>query len=284
MLLKKKLLQFFYNALLTGMPTLTYNPYNKNILHAPFTVNTGSTYINYKLNNEHIYAINNFMKIKNNNDFKLIKTRLTKTQIAHLYDDKQYYLDNDKEYYLDSDKDYYLSINIYNCSSPIFNFISEDPVTRCELNVYVVNKNNEQGTMILDYASNILSLDPDNIFKRAGNASFNIFNDTIFGNVNSDDFTLNFDYNNCNSILYNKKLSDNLINLCDKIYYPNGYYDKLYFDSSLLNNDIIKCNNYNVYFKFLDIEFSELDIDSIFYFTDKINFVGGMWENIFTKV
>ena len=267
MLLKKKLLQFFYNALLTGMPTLTYNPYNKNILHAPFTVNKDSTYINYKLSNDHIYAINNFMKIKNNNDFELIKTNL----LDNYYNDYQ-------------DKDYYLSINIYNCSSPIFNFISEDPVTRCELNVYVVNKNNEQGTMILDYASNILSLDPDNIFKRAGNATFCIMNDTISGNVNSDDFTLKFDYNNCNSILYNKKLSDDLIDLCDKIYYPNGYYDKLYFDSSLLNNDIIKCNNYNVYFKFLDIEFSELDIDSIFYFTDKINFVGGMWANIFTKV
>ena len=267
MLLKKNLLQFFYNALLTGMPTLTYNPYNKNILHAPFTVNKDSTYINYKLNNDHIYALNNFMKIKNNNDFELIKTNL----LDNYYNDYQ-------------DKDYYLSINIYNCSSPIFNFISEDPVTRCELNVYVVNKNNEQGTMILDYASNILSLDPDNIFKRAGNATFYIMNDTTSGNVDSDNFILNFDYNNCNSILYNKKLSNNLVDLCDKIYYPNGYYDKLYFDSSLLNNDIIKCNNYNVYFKFLNIEFSELDIDSIFYFTDKINFVGGMWENTFTKV
>ena len=26
-------LKFFYNALLTGMPSLTYNPINKNILH-----------------------------------------------------------------------------------------------------------------------------------------------------------------------------------------------------------------------------------------------------------
>lgn len=275
MLLKKKFLKFFYNALLTGMPTLTYNPYNKNILHAPFIVNECSTYINYKLNEDQIYAINNFMKIKNNNDFELIKTSLTKTRIHYLY--------NEKEYYLDNDKDYYLSINIYNCSSPIFNFISEDPVTRCELNVYVVNKKDEQGTMILDYASSILSLDPDNLFKQAEDTNFNIFNGKTFGNVTSRDFTLKFDYNNCNSILFNKKISDDLIQFSDKIYYSNGYYDKLYFDSSLLNNNIIKCNDYNVFFKFLDIEFNQLDIDSIFYFTNKINFVGGMWENIFIE-
>ena len=33
------------------------------------------------------------------------------------------------------------------------------------------------------------SLDPDNIFKRAGNATFCIMNNTTSGNVNSDDFT-----------------------------------------------------------------------------------------------
>ena len=43
-------LKFFYNALLTGMPSLTYNPFNKNILHSPFNVNEYSTYINYRLN------------------------------------------------------------------------------------------------------------------------------------------------------------------------------------------------------------------------------------------
>ena len=275
MLLKKKLLQFFYNALLTGMPSLTYNPYNKNILHAPFTVNKDSTYINYKLNENHIHAINDYMREKNNNDFELIKTKLVKSEINYYYNKELYIIDNEK--------DYYLSINIYNCSSPVFNFISEEPVTRCELNVYVVNKNDEQGTMILDYASNILSLDPEKVFRKAGDANFKIINSKTFGNVNSENFILNFSYNNCNPIIY-KKLSDELILLSDKIYYSNGYYDKLYFDSSLLNNNIIKCNDYNVKFKFLNIEFEEKDIDSVFYFSDQINFVGGMWENIFTKV
>ena len=38
-------LKLFYNALLTGLPSLTYNPFNKNTLHAPFVVNQYSTYI-----------------------------------------------------------------------------------------------------------------------------------------------------------------------------------------------------------------------------------------------
>lgn len=254
-------LKTIFKSLAFVLPNMMFNPFGPNKVYVPIDIKPHSTYINYKLELDQVNIINSYIK-SYNDSLSIVPIQLYDDYVA----------------------DYYLSINIYNCSSPIFNFISEDPVTRCELNVYVVNKNNEQGTMILDYASNILSLDPDNIFKRAGNATFCIMNNTTSGNVNSDDFTLNFDYNNCNSILYNKKLSDNLVDLCDKIYYPNGYYDKLYFDSSLLNNDIIKCNNYNVYFKFLDIEFSELDIDSIFYFTDKINFVGGMWENIFTKV
>ena len=48
------------------MPSLTYNPINKNILHAPFTVNQYSTYINYKLNDYQINAINNYLQEKDN--------------------------------------------------------------------------------------------------------------------------------------------------------------------------------------------------------------------------
>jgi len=56
-----KFLQFFYNGLLFGLPSITYNPINKNVLHAPFNVNEYSTYINYKLNKKEINIINNYL-------------------------------------------------------------------------------------------------------------------------------------------------------------------------------------------------------------------------------
>lgn len=249
-------LKFFYNALLTGMPSLTYNPINKNILHAPFTVNEYSTYINYKLNDYQIEKIDNFLKEKNNN-LKLMPSSLI----------------NEKH------KEYILSINIYNCSSPIFDFITDKPSTRCEINIYVNDINDEKGTLIMDYASSILSLDPENLFKQKNIVNFSYNNEYILGNAKNDNFTLNFYYNHfINTFKYNK-LNSNLIKFTDKIYYPNGIYDKLYYDSSLIDNEIVLCNDFNIYFKFLDIEFD--NIDSIFYFKNKINFVGGLWYNLY---
>ena len=70
-----KFLKFFYNALLTGMPSLTYNPFNKNTLHAPFVVNEYSTYINYKLDEPQKDYINNFLN-KNSNGFELLPISL----------------------------------------------------------------------------------------------------------------------------------------------------------------------------------------------------------------
>ena len=74
------------------------------------------------------------------------------------------------------------------------------------------------------------------------------------------------------------KINEKLIEFSDKIYYRNGIYDKLYYDTSLVKNTIITPVKSRVYFKFLDIEFGEPD--SIFYFKNKINFSGGMWNNI----
>lgn len=48
----------------------------------------------------------------------------------------------------DKTKDYYLSLNIYNCSSPIFNTITQEQVTRCEINTYVTDSNKNIGTML----------------------------------------------------------------------------------------------------------------------------------------
>ncbi len=144
-----KFLKLFYNALLAGMPSLSYNPINKNILHAPFNVNEGSTYINYKLNKHQINVIQNYLSKRGN--LKIVPTKLFKNDINN---------------------DFYLSINIYNCTSPMFDFLSKDPVTRCEINTYVINEKNEFGTCIIDYTSNILSLDPDNIFKKSNPTKF----------------------------------------------------------------------------------------------------------------
>ena len=256
MLLNNNLLKIFYTALLTGMPSITYNPINKNILHAPFTVNEYSTYINYKLNKQQIGAINYFLEEKNNG-LKLMPSSLI----------------NEKE------KEYILSINIYNCTSPIFDFITNKPSTRCEINVYVYDKHNEPGTLIMDYESNILSLDPDNLFKSSGSADFSFNNQYNLGSAKNNNFNLNFYYNHLSNTFEFNKLNSNLIKFTDKIYYPNGIYDKLYYDSSLIHNKIILCNDYNIYFKFLNIEFT--DIDSVFYFKNKINFVGGLWYNLY---
>tara|TARA_Y100000389_G_C17462874_1_gene523142 strand:- start:1911 stop:2690 length:780 start_codon:yes stop_codon:yes gene_type:complete len=253
-----KLLKFFYNALLTGLPSLTYNPYNKNILHAPFCVNELSTYINYKLDNYQLNVISNYLD-ENTNDLKLIKTSI---------------FENEKE-------DYYLSINIYNCSSPIFSFIKNEPVIRCEINTYVVDKNGVCGTLIIDYNSNILSLDPDNFFKKAltnDKISFNLNDNYIVGNVESNNLSLDFDFNKNCKLSTIEKLDSKLIKYTDNIFYKNGLYDKAYYDSSLIHNKIIKCSN-NVIFNFLNIEFE--NPESVFYFQDSINFVGGLWYNLY---
>jgi hypothetical protein len=102
MKINTKVLKVFYNALLTGMPSLTYNPYNKNPLHAPFQVEKYSTYINYKLDENQFNKIENYL-YKKTNDLKPVPTLIL-----------------DRE--ADSEKEYILSINIYNCTSPIFNF------------------------------------------------------------------------------------------------------------------------------------------------------------------
>ena len=64
--INNNILKFVYNALLTGMPILMNNPINKNILNAPFSVDKFSTYINYKLNEEQLDVINNFLIEKDN--------------------------------------------------------------------------------------------------------------------------------------------------------------------------------------------------------------------------
>jgi len=130
----------------------------------------------------------------------------------------------------------------------------------------------------MEYASNILSLDPDNLFKPKSNINFDTNHELMYGIVKDNNFELKFNYNRFLDTSIYGKISSNLIKFTDKIFYKNGLYDKVYYDSSLIHNKIIDVNDYEVYFKFFDMEFNK--VDSIFYFEEPINFVGGMWYNL----
>ena len=116
MFFHNNLLKIFYSAMLTGIPSVTYNPINNNIFHAPVVIKPFSTYINYRLNFEQYTYIKNILDSRSNNLLPIFSNTLQ-----------------------DENKDYYLSVNIYNCSSPIFNTITQDEVTRCEINTYVTD-------------------------------------------------------------------------------------------------------------------------------------------------
>ena len=255
MFINNNFLKLFYNFMLSGMPSLTANPINKNVLHAPFLVNSYSTYINYQLNNNQYYKIKEFIS-KNNNNFNMLDTAILKQ----------------------TNKQYFLSINIYNCTSPVFDFLTEESATRCEINTYVIDKNNLKGTLIMDYVSNVISLDPDNLFKKKGNIKFEKKDNIIRGYADNNNFNLEFNYNLINNI-ETHRLSSKLIRFTDVIFYNCGLYDKLYYDSSLIENNIINCNENNIKFNFLGLDFE--NPHSVFYFEKNINFIGGMWANIF---
>ena len=75
-------------------------------------------------------------------------------------------------------------------------------------------------------------------------------------------------------------MSKELIDYTDNIYYKNGIMDKIYYDSSLTRANIKQTNFIsNFIFKYRDLEFD--NIDSIFYFTDELRFVGSVWDNIY---
>jgi hypothetical protein len=132
--------KFVYRGILTGMPILTYNSITKNTFNVPMTVNPISTYVNFKLDPIMVDVINK--DIQKTSNLSLVPIKL----------------------FPDSKEEYILSVNYYNCSSPVF-LNSEKEIARCEFNTYVKDGENE-GTLILDYISNDLSMDPVNIIKR----------------------------------------------------------------------------------------------------------------------
>lgn len=259
MWIPKFFLKGFYNFMLVGLPSVTYNPFNKGTtFHAPVKIDSTSTYINYKIPKDKFNIINKYIK-SYNSDFSLIPTRISSDQA-----------------------EYYISVNIYNCTSPIFNSVTTNYVTRCEINTYVSNANGEEGTLIMDYTSNFLSMDPVNIFKKEGICEFNKKNNKYSLHACNKNFELTgkFIRNEIRDfgILLNKKM----IAHTDKIFYLNGVYDKLYYDSSLVKSSIkLPYKIDNIRFKFLDIDFNY--VDSIFYFEEPLNFVGAIWENLYAK-
>ena len=97
--------------------------------------------------------------------------------------------------------------------------------------------------------------------------------------ASNNNFKFDINYNIHNN---DKKfrLNKNLIDHTDNIFYNNGIYDKLYYDTSLTRADIREVDEYNVSFKFKDLVFN--NPESVFYFKNKIKFVGGIWDNIYS--
>lgn len=259
------LLKFFYNGLLTGMPLLTYNPFTKNNFMCEFNVKPYSTYLNYRLDDYQAFKLSKLISDKNDSpeEFKLKKVSILK----------------------DEKPSYYLSVNIYNCSLPIIP--EHKSITRLEVNTYV-EYNNTIGTLIVDYCSDQLSMDPVNIFKKKSNVWYLNVKDTVSNLLNgfcvNDNITLFLDMKNKlvdPNLIESKsiELSDDLIKYSDKIYYTSGVFDKLYFDSTLIYPNIKIPTLVSHYFNFYNLTFEKPD--NFFFFEDKISFSGSIWNNVF---
>lgn len=256
-IINKSFLKVFYTFLLSGLPQYVNNPINQNKMLASLNVLPDSTFLNYKLDEPKISYLTNYINEYNENEkqnkIEIVPIKLNKNEEAA----------------------YYLTVNIYNCTSPIFN--SDKSIVRCEINTYV-KYGNEYGTLILDYISNAISIDPVNLVKfQIEEIEFKNFKDLNSINIESDNdnIELNLCYKKTNTLY---EISSELIEYTDLAYYKNGIADKVYYDSSL-TNAISKygISIYN-YFQFKDLEF-EIP-DSIFFIENQIQFVGSIWNNL----
>ena len=251
------MLKTLYKTMTLTMPSMLYNPLTNNNLYIPIDIKPHSTYINFKLNNQQVTNLNSYIK-EYNESLEIVPIQLYKDGLA----------------------DYYLSINIYNSTSPVF--MTEKNIIRCELNTYVMDSHGTKGTLILDYMTNGMSMDPIALFKKNEFLKKITFkkslNDTfnILCKSNLDNIYLNLDFNR--SDIYPKKLSYDLLEFTDNIFYKNGIMDKVYYDNTLLNPVLLGACVSNVTFIYNHMVFD--DLDSIFYFKDNIRFVGSMWDNL----
>ena len=305
--MKMPFLKFVYSGLLTGMPTLIYNPYTKTSLNIPLTISEGSIYLNFRLPSHY----SNYLQ-------KYIGKYTQKLSIVPVC------------LFPEEEATNYLSVNIYNCSSPAF-FNGNKQTLRCELNTYVRDESTGQyGTLILDYLSNDLSMDPVNLFKfppskTDGNVSYHIIykapyhphdpqhpshpsrtccfyqNQQLYINCESRKDKIKLSLNLCIDKMKEVTIetSKELVKFSDYIYYKNGIYDKLFYDDSLVNahlksplsehdTPLLNCHISSIlsddddmdgfFFTYKDLFFEK--VDSIFYFENEINFVGSMWDNV----
>lgn len=236
---------------MAGMPSVIYNPFTRSNIHVPFKVLPESLYINYRLTPHQKTIVENYIADKNLK-FNMEKISMQKNLKSG----------------------YYLSLNIYNCTSPVF--LNDKVTTRFEINTYV-NDECRKGTLIIDYLSNELSMDPVNIFKRLSSLCYN--NNTIVGKSKSQQIFLETKIKtDCINDEY-IFIDDDLVSYSDNIFYMNGIYDKLFYDASLTKASLKIPNISNLNFTFLNITFDEPE--SVFYFEEQIDFVGGVWYNIF---
>lgn len=251
-------LKLIYKSFLFGFPRIVYNPTNVNVFHSSYSVLPYSTYVNFKLNHNEYNYVNDYLMDKDGG------LNLEKIKIE----------DNENN-------EYYLSINMYNCSSPLFELLGKDIVTRCEINTYVKNELNDTGTLILDYTSNMLSMDPVNIFKKPEICEFKINENEITCRSQSisQEFFINYNISD-NDKCFN--VSEELHEYTDNIFYTNGVYDKLYYDRTLIHGITNIPSSDSVHFRIGGIVLT--NPSSIFYFKDNLNFAGGMWYNIFDKI
>lgn len=251
------ILKTLYKTMTLTMPSMIYNPLSNTNLYIPIDIKPHSTYINFKLDDQQVNNLNSYIK-QYNDSLEIVPIQLYKHGIA----------------------DYYLSINIYNSTSPVF--MTDKNIIRCELNTYVMDSHGTKGTLILDYMTNGISMDPISLFKKNEYLKKIVFEKTttdiftIFCNSNFDDIYLNLNYTR--SDIYPKQLSHDLIEFTDNIFYKNGIMDKVYYDNTLLNPVLLGVTVKNVTFIYKNMIFD--NIDSIFYFKDKLNFVGSMWDNL----
>ena len=250
-------LKFFYKCMMIGLPQYIYNPFNNNNFLAPLSVKPYSTYVNFKLKEDQVDYLNQYIT-KYSDKLTLVPLKISKYEFPS----------------------YYINVNIYNCSSPIL--MSNDNIIRCEINTYVKNIDGTLGTLILDYVSDGLSLDPINMFKSSNKMTFlkeNGYN-IIYCNSQNQEICLDLSYSILNSEKF--KMSKDLVDYTDNIYYKNGIMDKIYYDSTLTRANIKETNFIsNFVFKYKDLEFDE--IDSIFYFEDELKFVGSVWDNLYNE-
>lgn len=248
-------LKNFYKFLMVGLPQYIYNPLSNNNFLAPLTVQPYSTYVNFKLDEDQVDYLNRYIK-EYSDDLTIVPLKISKYEFPS----------------------YYINVNVYNCTSPIL--MNDKNIVRCELNTYVRNSDGTLGTVILDYISNGISLDPVTLFKKPTRISF--FRENGYNIIDCTSEHQEIDLQITYSVLNGDEftMSTELVDYTDNIYYKNGIMDKIYYDSSLTRAKIRQTNFIsNFHFRYRDLEFTE--IDSVFYFRDELRFVGSLWDNLY---